>query len=364
MARPSWPRGGKATVTMTTPHEPNKRLYTLRPAEAEAFDRLLAARTPEGTLHLADDRPTGPKDAATAADPAAQRVAAVLGLLDQCPAEDPPADLLTRALERVADERQRLRFARQLEAVSSPPVAFRWTELITVAAVLMLGVAVIWPLLARTSSQARQAACAGNERGIGQAVAAYAAGHQGLMPSVGSNRSLNTQVADNNLAVPNLVNLYEVVRATGVDPNLFVCPDNRAAPSNVAAATLLEKPTTVPPSYSYQNQVRPQRLTQFSMMPIVADKNPLLEQSADDQFAPARSDSRVMSVRYRSGVPADSPSQFHDGRGQNILRADGSVFWAASPVVRPGMVRPIDNIWINDAGNDQPLLSGDAQLIH
>ena len=63
---------------------------------------------------------------------------------------------------------------------------------------------------------------------------------------------------------------------------------------------------------------------------VLADKNPLF-------VAAARADAET----------GNSPN--HDGRGQYVVRADGSVTWEVSPNIGPGR----DNIWTVGSGKNQ-----------
>jgi hypothetical protein len=316
------------------------RTVTLGPADAAAVDSALESRARQQTspqtaagLHLAGAAVASEQEAVRA-----RRVAELFALLDRCPVQDPPADLTDRALARIAHLRQQRRFARQVDDLTAPPVAFRWTELLAVAAVLMLGLSVLWPMLVHSRHDALQQDCAKNLAVAGSAIGSYANDHDDLPPRLPVKPgsvwwNVGAPAEPGGAAQSNSAHLYRLVRLGYVEPSALACPENANAPRDLSAGQA-DWPNGLAISYSYQNQFGPEvRLNDAPHMILLGDKNPLFTASADDMHV----------LHFRDDLPADSPSALHQSRGQNVLRADGKVLWTSGPNIT--IDDHIDNIW-------------------
>ncbi len=299
----------------------------------------------------------------------AARVAAagvVLALIDQWPAEAPAEDLIKRTLARIHDVEQRRQLAMQIDRLSGPAVAFRWRELMGVAAVVLISLSLLWPVLAQTRHEARRIVCETRLGVTGRAMAAYATDHQGIIPRLATAPNANwatvgrTATAGTNpgfsiapsSAQSNPASLYLLARKQYVDPDTMSCPDNAFAPKQMSAG-MHDWRNAREVSFSYQNQntLEPIRLDAAGNMPLLADKNPI--------FMPDPSDpSRVI---YQRTVSPTSATPFHRSAGQNILTGSGQVRWSSQPIVDG------DNIWLIRGQGNYSLTetppTGDAFLV-
>jgi hypothetical protein len=340
------------------------RPATLSPADALVLDAVLASLS----------EPNRPASALPPQDSArAQRVTDWLNLLDQCPAEPPPADLLQRTLARVHEARQTRRFAQQVQALTAPPVAFRWHELFAVAAVLLIAATVVWPMLIQSRADARRLACADNLRQAGMAFGYYAADHAGMLPrhAVQSNTPWYkvAQVSNEHGPVQsNSAHLYLLARRGYIHPNTLACPENEYAPRNMAAS-LYDWPSARAVSYSYQNQYTPEPIRlERANIAILADKNPLfvIQQTGVGEGGTFRG---TITLTFRRERAADSPSDAHGQlRGQNVLTTRGDVTFKVEPMLAtPGSAEP-DNIWLagqvtDYVGTETPASLDDSFLV-
>ena len=346
---------------------PHPRRLTLSEEDARAVDALLSARAdaPSGPqLRLTSDHENvnPPVDSARL-----KKVAALLGMLEQCPVSDPPSDLSKRTLARIAQMQGRDLMLQEmgLSQGGSGGRSFGWGEMVAAAAVLIIGVSLALPMLEYHRQEARRMACLGNLGSVAEAMGAYAAGSNGQPPrlgawpgepwyQVGKQReaaSLASNTTDTKIR-SNSANLYMLARQGFVKPDDLACPENVNAPHNMNARDT-DWPDMRSVSYSYQNQfaAQPLRLDNKPGIALLADKNPLFG------AAPTR-DSLVMT-----GLPASSPSQVHQKRGQNIVLANGSVKWQAKPTLASG-----DNIWVargidRYVGNESPADASDSFLV-
>ncbi len=341
----------------------------LSPEDAAIIDRLLddlgspqSAQTIHAAAHAADDSPR------------AARVSRVLSLIDAWPAAEPPADLAARTLAQIEQTRQQAQFDRQIRALAlagGPAGSFRrfaWNDLAAVAAMLIAAFSLGLPMLSSSRAQSRQIACADNLRAAGAAMGSYAADNQGQMPRLGNFEGqpwfLVGQGVDADAASgqphrvrSNSAHLFVLVRRGYVHPGSLACPENQHAPGTLSAQAF-DWPSAPAVSYSYQNQftARPLILEHAPHMAVLADKNPLFVISRDGQTHQIR-------LHFRRDLPADAISEMHRG-SQNMLRGDGAVSWARTPVLPDNQ----DNIWLLDdvgdyKGNESPARPDDAHLI-
>lgn len=337
------------------PNPDNPKITPLCPADGEALDALLESRAAAGGSDL---RLAGSAESQELAQRKA-KVGQLLGVLARCPAEAPPADLRQRTLERIALARQRERFNEQIGALSAPTPAFRWGELITVAAMLMIGTSLLWPMLSRTRAEARRVACATNLAAAGMGLGNYAADFGNVLPrgqvKPGSAWNQVGQSAERGPVQSNSAHAYLLVRQGFVTANSLACPENPYAPARMSPLTI-DWPSAAAVSYSYQNQYRAEatRIDRAPRLAVFADKNPLF----------AAVNPNGSAVRYQPDESPTSASQFHRRLGgQNILDASGTVFWTLKPMIHGG-----DNIWLATGveeykGTETPAQSDDSFLV-
>ncbi len=202
-------------------------------------------------------------------------------------------------------------------------------------------------------------ACEANLAASGRAFGQYAADYLDVMPRgrieqgspwyrVGYTYSDILPVRSNS------ANLYMLARMRYVDPTTLSCPENAHAPRHMTADMYdWSRPDAV--SYSYQNQfaARASRMSEYPNMAMMADKNPRFNIRPEDG----------MKLYYLSVLPDSTVSSMHTMRGQNVLYADGSVWWATHPIMPNG-----DNIWLADGidsynGTETPSAADDAFLV-
>jgi hypothetical protein len=205
----------------------------------------------------------------------------------------------------------------------------RLADLMSIAAVLVVGVSVIWPMLTsmreahyRTISQARMAAA-------GNGMAAYTSNY-GAMPQASASLAGNTWWdVGQNPAHSNSANLFTLARDGFVELAQLASPTNPQAPTTVTGQDATDWGSLDEVSYSYLNMFgRGGRDgAAFLLTPrsaVMADRSPIVPPSKRGETA-----------------RADANSLNFSGRGQHVLFGDGSVVWLTSPVLENG-----DNIWL------------------
>ncbi|MEM1212139.1 MAG: hypothetical protein AAGI68_07555 [Planctomycetota bacterium] len=359
------------------PSQPNQA--SLHPDDAAVLDARIDARA---AGNAAGPLPPGSADRAP-------RVDAVLQLLDHAnTAEASPADdLAQRTLDRVLQERQRLRFAQQIDLFRQPNrgIGLNLRQVLSAAAILLIGASLLLPVLSRSQADAARRACLTNLGALGQAFSQYAAANKDELPRyrttpgtdwyhVGHDFDRSTP----NAAVrSNTANLFILAHDGYTTLNTLACPAHTTPAGGDLGpqATDWSRPEQV--SYSYQNQFRaePVRLSAVPQLAILADKNPLFR--VESQPGDSRTADRPRTVRFRVNVSIrrNAASPTHGGRGQNVLFANASADWLESPTTpttrSASRAQQLDHIWTSAAatshtdytGSELPVDASDSFLV-
>lgn len=202
---------------------------------------------------------------------------------------------------------------------------FRWSDLVSVAALLLVGAAVALPMVGAIRGQAQRAACQASLLGAMRGFAGYANDYREALPqasaSVAGQRWWNVGTPEES----NSANLFTLARARYASLPDVTCAANPAAP-RVMDAGARDWASCEQVSYSYQNLFAPERprWTRAQATIVLADRSPV-----------------VVRAKRGEWVNPVANSDNHAGRGQNVLRSDGSSEFLRSPVLAGG-----DNIWL------------------
>jgi len=329
-------------------------------ADARAVDAFFAHHAE--ALVLADGSDDG------AADP--QRVARVQALLapldglDDDPELQAPDDLAERTLERVRQAKQSERFAQQVQMLSAPRSSFGLSEVLSVAAVLLIAVSLAMPMLSRTRTEAQRLACQNNLAAAGMGFGRYAQDFEGALPQTVADPNGAWwdvgEVTDAHAPVrSNSAHLYVLVRGRYVQPGALSCPSNEYA-ADPAKLTIHRRdwPNAASVSFSYQNQKGRVvfRIDRAPHTAVLADRNPLFVSGESDH------------ARFNARIRFDAPSNAHRRTGQNVLLATGGVNWTVKPMVALPLQADADNIWTargvkNYNGTEAPADEHDSFLV-
>lgn len=288
--------------------------------------------------------------------PRAEKLMDVLELLEHTPAANPGDILVHQTLTRVSRARQQERFTQQIQQLggsSTGGPGFRLGELVAAAAVVLISVSLIWPVLARSRAGSQQFACKQNLAAAGRGMIAYGQENAGFMPAMASRAGSTWwnvgKVAEDGKAQSNSQHLMVLVRNGHVTLKDLSCPANPHAMTRARQGNLVDWPDMQSISFSYQNQFTPseQRIDGRRRIAVLADKNPL-----------------IWPGEYRADLPATALSpNHHTLGGQNVLLTTGNVVWMPTPVLEDG-----DNIWqvkgtFGSTGTEVPLDPDDSHLV-
>lgn len=226
---------------------------------------------------------------------------------------------LARVQGSIEDQTDRMRVG--------PRRSLRMADIISVAAVLLLGASVLLPVLSSVRSQARKGMCEANLGRVAQALGIYAGSHDSALPMAtagfGGRSWINVGSSPDR---SNSANLYVLVRGHYVPLADLACPGNPLAVTNETSPAATDWRRLEEVSYSYQVQDgRPERVWSLdASRPIIADRSPV-----------------ILQIVQRDPIVPEAASPNHGSSGQHVIRTDGSVAWLKSPVLESG-----DNIWL------------------
>jgi hypothetical protein len=204
---------------------------------------------------------------------------------------------------------------------------FRFADLISVAAVLLLGVAVLWPVLSTMRTYQQRGACAANLGTIASAMGSYAADNRAALPMATASYGGTWLDVGSSPERSNSSNLYTLAREGYTKLRTLACSGNACAVTQPAAPDAKDWRSLPEVSYSYYimfGNARPNADTSPRTI-ILADRSPVVIRAFTKQAIPCPEE--------------NSPN--HGGRGQWALRANGTAVWLT------GSKDNGDNIWLS-----------------
>lgn len=248
-------------------------------------------------------------------------------------------DRIEATLAAVRQSRMRLQ---PLETMRSGRGGMRWSDLISVAAVLMIGASIVWPVSASMRASAQQAACAGNLASVAEALGLYAGNNREAMPVAaagwgGWEAPRDARWWSVGRPGSNSANLFRLASLGYTKLGAMACGGNPSAVREMGESDpshpYSDWTDLKQVSYSFQIRV-PEPGAQFAWRGdrgpaiLLADRSPVVLRAVQNQV--------IFPMQ-------NSPN--HDGRGQNVLKSDGSVAWLESPFDTSEDPRG-DNIWL------------------
>ncbi|MDA1007510.1 MAG: hypothetical protein O2800_00705 [Planctomycetota bacterium] len=242
-----------------------------------------------------------------------------LTALDAMEVATPEEALVDVTMARIhRAEEQRL--ARMLlEPTPSKGRGIRIPDFITVAALLLVGIAILFPVTSRIRANAETAACASNFGELFQGLDCYASEHNGYSPIAASMASLFDFPAPDGRA-PSQEHIEEGTAAT------LNTLESKGYCHGRCTKCCGRNPIAMRVPLHRSHLI----LSFVANTPVAADANPL-----------------VCGKRYGNRMQSDSMnSDNHASVGQNVLGGDGSVQWTTSPLFKNLGPAAVDNIWL------------------
>lgn len=285
----------------------------LSAADAAALDALVEAgmdpralapeHAPRGTRHITllsmlDTSPLGEREARIE-----RTLTAVQHAID--------ADTERYVLPDAAPRGRRLHFA----------------DLISIAALLLIGTALLFPIAGGVREYGRRAACQSGMITAGLGFGQYASDSRDLLPMASPSHAGSPWWEVGRAPErSNSANLYTLVRTGYTTVGDLACPGNPSACRTGKAAGSMDWLHFPDVSYSYRNLFgrTAHGMTDSPTQVILTDRSTLILRGPG-----------LLQVRPFENSPN------HRGQGQFVLVGDGSVRWLTSPILGDG-----DNLWL------------------
>ena len=212
--------------------------------------------------------------------------------------------------------------------------SWRLADALSIAAMLLIGVSVLWPALNFVGDQRQLAACRSNLGGVASAMGLYAGDHRDQFPVATAGIGGGTPWWNVSPQKPqaNSANLYTLARTRYAKLSDLACAGNPDADRGDVKAETYDWTDLNAISFSYQimGASRPnwQRVEcEPAKVVVLSDRSPVVRRA----------------VAHQPIDPLENSAN-HGGRGQYVLHADGTVAWMSTPERACG-----DNIWLPTA---------------
>jgi hypothetical protein len=242
-----------------------------------------------------------------------------------------PAGGTALLVERTLERSRQLRMESPVEARAPRERGWRITELVSIAATLLMAVGALWPVMSTFKQHQARTACAGNMENLASALQSYSNDNVGRLPQAallaGGDSWWNTGTGPTR---SNSANLFTLAKTGYTTQEHLACQGIRrvtGGPRVNPEQSDWAGPSDVSYSYYVMNGQRQPIWRQPSKTVILADRSPVTE-------------------RAMRGEPivAEENSHNHGGKGQWTLRVDGSWMWLSTPI-NPTPTGG-DNIWL------------------
>ena len=239
---------------------------------------------------------------------------------------------IERALQAIEDD-AREESQRMTLNPATQSGGFRLQDLVSIAAMLLLGAAVAWPVIGTLRQRAEMATGRSNLASAGVGFGSYAGDNQSAFPMYADSAmaGLGAETpwwgVGRDPRTSNSAHLYTLPRLGYVNIAALASPGNPDALTDPLAEGALDWQNLRQVSYSYRIMSGTSADASWGQVPdmvLLADRSPVVLRAIENR---------------RINPWENSPN--HDGRGQLVLRADGAVEWTESPWLESG-----DNIWL------------------
>jgi len=240
--------------------------------------------------------------------------------------------LVNRTLGMIQEEIDRSERRYIMDLPISPGGRFRFADLVTLAATLLLIASVTIPVLGGMRSRSMQAQCLDNMASTGRAFGTYAGSNRDLLPMAtagfGSGPGATWMDVGSTPERSNSSNLYMLVRTNHSTLADLACPTNPNALLTGESQSQQDWHSIEEISYSYrimaQGGMKAHGPSQPVRVVLLADRSPV-----------------ILGVVKGEPVRPEANTPNHDGSGQHVLGLDGGSVWHRDPVLDQG-----DNLWL------------------
>lgn len=231
--------------------------------------------------------------------------------------------LIDRTMSKI-DDAPRLR---SLDAVPARSGSrWRLADMLSMAAMLLLASAVLWPISSSLRAHSGRTECQANLGSIASALSSYAGSNRDSLPMANASKAGQSWWNVGTPSESNSANLYTLHKTGYSTLSSLACGGNPTALRAPHCDSDSDWRSHDEVSYSYR-VLMPGTPALHQFLPsavLLADRSPVIP----------------LAFRNKLYRPLENSAN-HDGRGQTALLADGSVHWLTTPVAPDG-----DNLWL------------------
>ncbi len=238
------------------------------------------------------------------------------------------SDLVDRTLASIQTHIDQEEAAMAVSNSGRGSFSMRWSDLISIAATLLLVASVTIPVMSGVRSKAQKSLCFENMHAAANAFGLYAGSNRDMLPMATAGFGPTWMDVGSTPDRSNSSNLFTLVRTNNADLDDLACPSNPNAATGEMEPGAWDWNSLAEVSYSYRimppGGMRASAIAQPVGVVLLADRSPV-----------------VLRVARRQPVIPEENSPNHRGKGQHMLMLDGSSEWTQSPVLENS-----DNIWL------------------
>ncbi|MDF1808398.1 MAG: hypothetical protein P1U42_01750 [Phycisphaerales bacterium] len=204
----------------------------------------------------------------------------------------------------------------------------RWSDLISVAAMLLLVGSIAMPIMSGVRSSSQQNMCYDNMHATANAFGLYAGSNRDMLPMATAGFGSTWMDVGSTPERSNSSNLFTLIRSGLAGLDDLACPSNPNALTGEADPDAWDWNSLNEISYSYRimppGGIRATSIQMPVRVVLLADRSPV-----------------ILRAAKRQPVIPEENSPNHQGDGQHMLMLDGGAQWATSPIINRQ-----DNIWL------------------
>ena len=240
---------------------------------------------------------------------------------------DTSEDLVERTLATIQSHIDADQAAMAFETRRRGSFSARWTDLVSIAAMLLIVGSIALPLMSGLRSNAQKELCFDNMNATANAFGLYAGSNRDMLPMATAGLGPTWMDVGSTPERSNSSNLFTLIRSGTADLDDLACPSNPNAATGEMEPGAWDWNSLKEVSYSYR--IMPPggmraTVAQPVRVVIMADRSPV-----------------ILRIARRVPVVPEENSPNHQGTGQHMLMLDGAAQWTKSPIINDQ-----DNIWL------------------
>ena len=238
------------------------------------------------------------------------------------------SDLVSRTMATIQSHIDQEESAMDFSNSNRWALSVRWSDLISVAAMLLIVASIALPMMTSMRANAQQTICFDNMHSTANAFGLYAGSNRDMLPMATAGFGPTWMDVGSTPERSNSSNLFTLIRTHNADLEDLACPSNPNAVVGDVDPDAWDWRSLQEISYSYRimppGGMRATAAGQPVRVVLLADRSPVILRVVNGQHI----------------IPEEN-SPNHNGSGQHMLMLDGGTQWTTSPIINSQ-----DNIWL------------------